>query len=142
MQPAQSRHVQMVVVIVTEQHGIDLRQGLEGDPGCPHAPRAREGERARPFRPYGVGQNVETTRLDQHARVADDRRAQPGDAGVRNGLPHRDRARPGRGCFLQLPAQEVTKAAIGVGVIRVEEAQTVEMIARQPGIIRIHGSPQ
>jgi hypothetical protein len=62
--------------------------------------------------------------------MADDGRSQPRNTVIRNSLPHGDGPRPWRGCSLQLPAQEITKAAIGVGVIRIEEAQTVEMIAR------------
>jgi hypothetical protein len=34
------------------------------------------------------------------------------------------------GFFLQLPPQEVAKAPVGFGVIRVEEAQAVEVVAR------------
>jgi hypothetical protein len=40
----------MIVMIVAEQYGVDVRQGLEGDSGRPHAPWAGEGERTRPFR--------------------------------------------------------------------------------------------
>ncbi len=72
--------------------------------------------------------------------MADDRRPQSLDTGVRNGLLRWDRPRP-RGRFLfQLPAQDLTKATIRVAVIGIEETQPVEMIARRPGIIRIYDS--
>src|ERR1700689_1871080 len=120
----------MVVMIMAEQYSVDLRQGLEGDPGRPHAPGAGERQWACPVRPYGISKDVETTRLDQHARVANNRRSQSCYAGIRHGVPHRDRARPWGGSFHQLPAQQVTKAAVGCGVIRIEEPQAVEMVAR------------
>ena len=95
----ESRNVHMVVMIVTEHHDVDRRQIFESDSGRRYAPRAGERNWAGPVRPYGVGEDVETARLDQHARVADNGGAQSGDAIVRNGLPHRDRLRPRSGYF-------------------------------------------
>lgn len=79
IETAQRRHVHMVVMIVAEQYHVDLRQCLECDTRRTHALGAAERDRASSFRPYGVGEDVETARLDQHAGMPDDR----GPRGVR-----------------------------------------------------------
>ncbi len=76
VEPAQRRHVHVVVMIVAEQDGVDLRQGLEGDPGRSDALGTGERQQACPSRPHRISEDVQTTRLDQHARVANDRRSQ------------------------------------------------------------------
>src|SRR5215472_2935295 len=73
-EPPYRRLVEMVVVIVRDEHDVDRRQVLEGDTGWrkalhPH----RAGERAQPLAPHGVGENVHAVELYEKRGVTDPR---------------------------------------------------------------------
>ena len=69
--------VQMVVVVVRQQHQVDRGQGREVDPGRHPAARAREPNRRRAVAPHRIGEHVEPAYLEQKARVPDPRHEQP-----------------------------------------------------------------
>ncbi len=48
VEPRERCHVEMVVVTVADEHEVDLRQGLEGDPGPVHPLRTGEGDGGDP----------------------------------------------------------------------------------------------
>ncbi len=66
-----ARRVEMVVVVVRDDDGVDVRQVGERDPGRERALRAGEGERRRALGEDRIGQDVAAADLDQRARVAD-----------------------------------------------------------------------
>lgn len=65
-QPAQGRKVQMIVVVVADQHDVDLRKILLPDSGVSSAARPYPGKWARALRPDWIGQNVGAPLLEQH----------------------------------------------------------------------------
>src|SRR3546814_7106554 len=69
-QPLERRHIHMVVMIVAEEHDVDLRQIIEPYARRPHPFRPREGEGRGAFRPDRVGQYVEALGLHEHRRMA------------------------------------------------------------------------
>jgi hypothetical protein len=64
------RDVQVVVVIVRDQHDVDRRQILERQAGPRDPARAGERQRARALRPVGIGQDVHAVELEQQRRMA------------------------------------------------------------------------
>ena len=69
-------HVQMVVVVVRDQHRVDRRQFIECDRRWLEAPRT-ESERRRDVGKHRVYQHPQTIDLDVDAGVSDSERAQP-----------------------------------------------------------------
>src|SRR5689334_16712678 len=69
--------IHVVIVIVRQQHDIDLRQVIEGDAGRIAAPRPCKAEWARSFREDRVGENVRSCSLDQETGMADEGYPQP-----------------------------------------------------------------
>ena len=65
------RDVEVVVVIVRDEHDVDRRQVLELEAGRSHTLRTGEPDGARARRPLRVGQDVHPVELDQERRVAD-----------------------------------------------------------------------
>ena len=57
-QPAQSGEIQMIVVIVAEEHNIDAGKILPPHARLAAAARTDPGERTRPLRPDRIGQDV------------------------------------------------------------------------------------
>ena len=77
-EPPQGLDVEMVVMVVRDQHRVDRRQVLEGDARRVDPLGPGEGDRARPLREDRVGQEVEPRDLDQQRGMADrGRRAGP-----------------------------------------------------------------
>ena len=76
-QPLHRGLVQVVVVIVRDQHDVDGRQILEAHAGRRHPLGAGERQRAGALRPLRIGEDVHAGELDQQRRVAD-----PGDGGL------------------------------------------------------------
>jgi hypothetical protein len=140
LQPAQRCDVEMVVVIVRQQHGIDRRQIGKGDPGCGHSARPGEADGTGPIGPERIGENVEARGLDQQRRMPDHRDPQPLDALIRHDRMDDDRLGPFCRRLTQLPSQHRAQRAIGIGVGRIEEAQAIEMVRSRPVIIGIPAS--
>src|SRR6266404_6137390 len=68
-QPAQRWQVQVVIMIVADQHGVYARQILPRYSLFSPAPRTYPGQRTRSFGPNWVRQNVKTSLLKEHGRV-------------------------------------------------------------------------
>lgn len=67
----QRRKIQVVIMVVGDQHDVNRRQLLKANARVLTPPGAGPGDRAAPFGPDGVGQDVEAVHLDQKRRVAD-----------------------------------------------------------------------
>jgi hypothetical protein len=126
MEAAQGRHFHVVVVVVTEQKASICGKASKAILGAVTRRGPANETRLALYDHTGWVRTLRLPALNQSARVADDRRRKP--------------ATRGSAAFLQLPAQNVAKAAIGFGVTRVQEAHAVEMVARQSGIIKVHRS--
>ena len=129
-QPSQSGKIQMIVVIVAEEHNIDAGKVLPSHARLAAAARTNPGKRTGPLRPDRIGQNVDAALLKQQRGVVDERYAQlmTFDArgrfrwlNVRNEAG--GRFRPAR----ELPSQDIEKTA-RLRRARVEEALLVEML--------------
>ncbi len=142
-QPLQRRDVHMVIVVVAEQHDVDLRQVVQ-----PHARRGHtlrtEAERSGGVAPYRVGQDVEILRLHQHARVTDPRRRHCIAGHARRGPGRRDRHRsrpwrppvaPGRLSPEEAGPTTAGRSQRGIIAVRIEKTRTVEMVAHRPLVI-------
>ena len=75
-QPAQRGQIQMIVVIVAEEHGIDAGKILPPHSRLPAAARTDRGERTGPLRPDRIGQNVDAALLEQQRGMVDQRNPQ------------------------------------------------------------------
>jgi hypothetical protein len=62
--------IQVIVVVVGENHRIDWRQSIELNTGWNPTPRTGEAERRGSLAPDRIEEDVETGHLDQEARVA------------------------------------------------------------------------
>ena len=71
-EPRQRCEIEVVVMAMRDQHGVDVGQRLEGDAGIVDAPGAGEAQRRDPFRPHRIDQHVEPAGLDEQAGVADE----------------------------------------------------------------------
>src|SRR5256885_12005186 len=65
-QPPQTRQVQVVIVIMAQQHHVDPRKILHGYTWLSVAPRTRPGKRTRSLRPHRIRQDVQPTRLNKN----------------------------------------------------------------------------
>ena len=72
-QPPQSSKIQMIVVVVAEQHDIDTGKIVQPHPRGPAAPGTDEAQRAGPLRPDRIGQEMKAALLQQHAGMVDQR---------------------------------------------------------------------
>src|SRR5215469_10996665 len=72
----QRGQIHVVVMIVTEEHGVNARQILPQYARLSSTPRPYPGKRARSFRPNGVRQNIGTALLQEHRRMIHQRDAQ------------------------------------------------------------------
>ena len=70
-QPANGRHIEMIVVIVRDDHDVHRRQILECQRGRREPLRARERERARALRPLRIREDVHAVELNQQRGMAD-----------------------------------------------------------------------
>src|SRR5580658_4656625 len=68
-QPAQGGQIQVVIMIVTDEHGVDAGQMLPGYSRFSKAARTYPGERAGAFGPDRVRQDVGARLLQEHGRV-------------------------------------------------------------------------
>ena len=76
LQALQRRHVEMVIVIVADEHSIDMRQIRETHAGRPVAAAAEIRSGAGDVAPDRIGEQVQAVDLDQHGRVIDEGDAQ------------------------------------------------------------------
>ena len=65
------RNIEMIVVAVRHQHGIDRRQVGKGDAGIVDPLRPDEAKRRSALRPHRIEQHIETRGLNEKARMAD-----------------------------------------------------------------------
>jgi hypothetical protein len=71
-QPQQGRDIQVIVVVMAQQHDIDRRQVLEADAWDTMAPRPCELHRAGALAPDRIRDDVQFADLQQHRRVVDE----------------------------------------------------------------------
>lgn len=130
-QTSERTAIEMVVVVVAQQHDRDFRKIVEAHRRLTHAPRAEDAERSRVLRVDGIGQDVAGRRLNQARRVADER-ADGSRAAERrrHRQSHLDRARP-PGTLRALFGQHARYLGERLlnGRRRIEVSSTVEMIA-------------
>src|ERR1700691_1801830 len=69
---AQSRDVEMIVVVVALQHQVDCGKLIEMDPGGAVARRTDPRERTGAMRPDGIAENVEAFELNQERGMSDE----------------------------------------------------------------------
>lgn len=117
---AERRGVEMVVVIVTEQDGIDARERIESEAGSMDAARAGPLDGTRAIGEDGVGEEITGGGLEEESRVPNP----SGDdfGGKRSGRRWR-RLRcerhvggPTGGARGEFPAEEVEATAVGEGI--------------------------
>jgi len=128
-QPAQAVKIQMVVVIVTNEHDVDSRKIFESHAWFAATPGTDGGKRAGPFRPDRIGQDVGVTLLKQNGGVVHERNAQLiGRHGWRRfGRLDIIEELGRRLCPAgEFPSQDIQKTS-GLGRVRIEEAFSVEV---------------
>ena len=100
-EPPDRRHVEMVVVIVRDEHGVELGKILESDRRREKPPGPDPGRRRDPIAPDRVGEEAAAVDLDERGGVSEPRQPQAGlgrRGEVRGGAPH-DGNRPRRVAF-------------------------------------------
>ena len=128
-QPAQSGQIQVIVVIVAEEYGIDAEKILPPHARLPVAARTDGGERTGPLGPDGIGQNVEVVLLEQHGGMVDQRNPQMSAFHARRRLGWLHVGNETGAWFRpagELPSQNIEKAARRGGV-GIEEALPVKV---------------
>src|SRR5438105_6514668 len=75
-QPSQSDEIQMIVMIVADEHYIDARKILPAHARWAPAERADCGKRTCPLRPDRIRQNIDSTLLEQERGMVDQRNPQ------------------------------------------------------------------
>jgi hypothetical protein len=136
-EPRQGRDVEVVVVIMRDQHRVDCRQRTEGDARIVDALGPGEAERRGALRPHRVDQQIEAGGLEQQGGVADVRDA-PGRARNARRRPVGKRARrPRRPLGLRRagPPAEHVEDALRRRAVRVEEVRPVEMVRHRPVVV-------
>ena len=133
--------VKMVEVVVAEENEIDRRQVVKGDGRGRDSFWTREGERAGPLGPDGVGDGVEFAGLNENGRVADDGDARCGAS--RDWHDHRNRrlSRPGRGAGRSDASAGDPQHPVVCRRRSVEEANAVEMVGDGACVIAIARHP-
>ena len=125
--------IQMIVVIVAEEHDIDAGKILPPHARLPAAARTDPGERTGPLRPDRIGQNVGAALLKQHRGMVDQRDPQLIAFHARRRFRWLD-VRNETGGWLrpagELPSQDIEKAARLRGV-RIEEALPVKVLRKR-----------
>ncbi len=142
LQPLQRREVEVVVVIVADQHHVDRRQVGEGDARLVDPLRPGEGEWRGAVRPHRIGQDVQPGRLDQQRGVADHGEPQriaphPPD-GPGAGMGTGPCRRPFRATAAELPLEEIGEPA-GRLAVGIEKQRAVEMIAGRAAVVAVGG---
>src|SRR6185312_4242471 len=146
LQGPQRGQVAMVVVIVAQEHEVDLRQVIELDTRCGHSAGAGEAQWAGALGIHRIGQQVAAAGLYEEGGVADEGH----DHLVWTGRPRRTmrlhryplgpRGAPGQ----EKPGQSPERLPIGSA--GVEELPTVEVVRNEWGgeqghEVRTSGSP-
>ena len=137
-QPPHRRDIEMVVMVVAEQHHIDRWQIVKPHPRCADTSGPGELHRAAPLRPHRIGQDVQPSDLDQHGGVTDQCNAGAFDALGRHGGMHRHMLWPWRTLRRFAPLADVRKAFVGCARCDVEKAAVV-MVAVRPVVIAVFG---
>ncbi len=112
-EPRERGEIEMVVVAVRHQHGVDCGQRLECDPGIVDPLRSGKAHRRGALRPYRIAQEVDARGLYEKRRMADESDPDrvsfdPGRRVVREGARHP--FRPLLAAARPLPAQDVDDA--------------------------------
>lgn len=132
----QRGHVEMIVVVVTLQNEIDLRQLIKTDAGSTVTFWPGPGNGTSTFRPDGVAEDIEAVHLKQHGRVADEGDADGATRNTVRGNGARSRIdplAPWAGLTIQEPMEE-SSAAAGAAARRIVEMLAVEVIGGRTGI--------
>lgn len=127
---AEGKFVAVIVVVVTEQHDVDAREGVESESGGVDATRAGPAHRTGARGENGVGEEIAVGGLEEVGRVAE-----PGGnnfVSARGGWRwrrwiERDVRGPGGGARGEFPAEEIQGWADD-GVARVEKSFPVEVV--------------
>ena len=137
------RRIEMVVVVVRDQHRIDARQIGRGEARWDRPLRAGERQRRDAFRQHRIGQQGDAAHLQQHAGMADPgrgrlhRRAGGGVAAQELDVGRLSRRRGGRlgrqavAHRIELPLQESAESARGEVQVVVLEAAVAMMRRRR-----------
>ena len=133
VQPSQGVEIQVIVMIVAEQHYIDAGKILPMYARWAPAARTDPGERTCPRRPDRIGQDVDSALLQQHRGMVDQRNPQlvafHRDGGFDGSTSETKRA-DGSGRLVSLPPKDIEKAARLRGA-RIEEALSIEMLRKR-----------
>src|SRR3984957_7158324 len=131
-QPAQCRQIQVIVVIVAEEHDIDAGKILPQHARIPAAARTDPAKRTGTIGPNGVGQNVGTALLEQNGGMVDQRNPQLAARHIRRRLGWLDvrhKTWGWLGTAGELPSKGVDKAARPGGA-RLVKALSVKVLGK------------
>src|SRR5262249_31096142 len=125
------------------EHGIDGRQGVEGDPGRVDALGPHEPKGACAFGPHRINEQIFAHRLDEESGVADVGDAQAFAVVTRGRAIHWERAgkalRPRLATLAQLPFEKGSWP-LWPHAAWIEEAHAVEVIGHGAAVVGI-GAP-
>ena len=132
-QPAQCHNVQVIVVIVAQQHEIDMREILESQAGSAVPARAREPDGACALAPDRVGQHIHLVHLDEYGAVVHVCDAQVANDALGRRTGRRiEPLRPGCGIGRAAPSNQIPQSAF-LKATRIVKPLAVEMVrARAP----------
>ncbi len=131
-QTPQGGQVQMVIVVVAEEYGVDGREIVPGDSRLSAAVRTGPGYGAATFGPDGVRQDIRAPLLEEHCGVVHERSAQSAaiEALCRDGRHDiGDEIRRWLRTAGQLPAKEIEKPA-RLRRIRIVKVLSVKMLRK------------
>ena len=142
-QRGQGRHVQMVVMVVADEHRVELRQILEGDARRVHPLGSRPWHGAGALGPDGIDEDVEPLGLDEEGGVAHQRHAQGLALDAGGGMIVKGARRmsgPGRALAPGHPAQQLAPRLVA-GDAANEKTGSIEMVGLRAGVIGVarHG---
>ena len=132
VQAADGGEVEVVVVIVRDQHPIDGREVGDVDARGVDALGAGKAEGAGAFRPMRVEQDVDASGLDEHGGVADEAQAELLASDALGGIVAEavgGLAVPGAAFAIEAPLQDIPERFAVVDAPRVEEAFAVKVVA-------------
>ncbi len=121
--------IEVVVVIVGDEDGVDARELIEGDAGWVVALGAGERERGAALGEDGVDEKVVAGDLQEGGGVADVGDAEGvGVGGWRGGDRGGDEVGPGCGFGGEFPTEDVGEGLVRGGQAGIEEAGSVEVV--------------
>ena len=136
-QASERRDVEMIVVIVADEHEIDRRKIFEADAGRPVSLRTDRADRRRALGPDRIGEDVHAVDLNQRRRMIDEGDSQlaVSDAGRRRRTEGRVAPLAPRAALASEHPFQKRALALPAGV-RVVKSLAVEVIALRTAITR------